>query len=209
MYGMECGKKQKQGACPDRSCLRPTVCRTLNVDHGKQLRLFRRLRALAGVKKVVVASGIRYDMILADRKNGSAFLQDLVRYHVSGQLKVAPEHTEDEVLKHMGKPGIQPLMAFKKQFDALCHEAGLPQFLSYYFMAAHPGCRLSHMKALKRFMSSRLRTRSEQVQIFTPTPSTYSTLMYYTGKDPFTGEPVYVERELRKKERQKAVLMGP
>jgi uncharacterized radical SAM protein YgiQ len=171
------------------------------VDYRPILAVLRRVRALPGVKKVFVASGIRYDMRLS-----GAYLRELVAHHVSGQLKVAPEHTNDGVLALMGKPGTASLLAFKKEFDALSRAAGKPQFLTYYLIAAHPGCTDAEMAELKRFTSQKLQINPEQVQIFTPTPSTYSTLMYYTEMDPFTRQPIRVEKDLRRKERQKAIV---
>jgi uncharacterized radical SAM protein YgiQ len=158
------------------------------------------------VKKVFVASGIRYDMVLNDRQHGDEYLRELVEHHVSGQLKVAPEHTDDFVLSKMGKPGTESLLQFKRKFDDLSRAASKPQFLTYYMIAAHPGCTDEHMAELKRFTSEKLRINPEQVQVFTPTPSTYSTLMYYTGLDPFTREPIHVEKDLRRKERQKEIV---
>ena len=208
MYGFECARKDKQGSCTDKRCVFPNVCSGLHVDHGRQLSLLRALRKVRGIKHVFVASGIRYDMILADGKQGDAYLQEIVAHHVSGQLKVAPEHTEDTVLAAMGKPGKAALLAFRDRFNALTRKAGKKQFLTYYMIAAHPGCTQQDMKALKRFAADELHTRPEQVQVFTPTPSTYSTLMYWTEQDPFTGEPCYVEKSARGREQQKKVLLG-
>lgn len=205
MYGFECGKKLKSGNCPAKRCVYPNVCSLMEVDHKPQIDLLRQVRALEGVKKVFVASGIRYDMILCDRQHGDQYLREVVNHHVSGQMKVAPEHTEDNVLAHMGKPGGAALLRFKAKFDKLSKEAGKPQFLTYYMIAAHPGCTEQDMARLKRFTSQKLRVTPEQVQIFTPTPSTYSSLMYYTELDPFTREPIYVEKELRGKKRQKDI----
>jgi radical SAM superfamily enzyme YgiQ (UPF0313 family) len=129
-----------------------------------------------------------------------------VTQHVSGQLKVAPEHTEDNVLRFMGKPGSSALLEFKHRFDSLNHEAGKRQFLTYYLIAAHPGCTEADMQRLRAFASQKLQIHPEQVQIFTPTPSTYSSLMYYTELDPFTGKPIFVEKDARRKERQKEIV---
>ena len=157
------------------------------VNHQPQRELLKKLREIEGVKKVFVSSGLRYDMILDDKKHGDAYLQDLVEHHVSGQLKVAPEHTVDKVLKLMNKPGPGSLLAFKDRFDELSREAGKPQFLTYYLIAAYPGCRDRDMHELQRFTSEKLKVRPDQVQIFTPTPSTYATLMYYTERIPSPG----------------------
>jgi uncharacterized radical SAM protein YgiQ len=206
MYGFECDKKLKNGACPGKRCLYPEICQLLDVDHRPQVELLRQVRKLNGVRKVFVASGLRYDMIQADALSGEAYLREIVEQHVSGQLKVAPEHTEKEVLHLMGKPGPDSLLKFKDRFDRLSHAAGKPQFLSYYLIAAHPGCSAQDMLHLKRFTSKKLHLNPEQVQIFTPTPSTYSSLMYYTEVDPFTLHPIFVEKDPQRKERQKDIL---
>lgn len=207
MYGIECRKKLAKGACRKKRCLYPKVCATLKVDHGPQIRLLRRLRSLSGIKKVFVASGIRYDLLLADRKNGRAYLAEIVSHHVSGQLKVAPEHTATPVLAAMGKPGPEQLLAFKDLFDRQNKAAGKKQFLTYYLIAAHPGCTADDMLALKEFTGRELKINPEQVQIFTPTPSTYSSLMYYTGTDPFSGQPIFVEKDMTGKEGQKKIII--
>ncbi len=206
MYGFECDKKLKNGACPARRCLFPDICPLLEVDHRPQLELLRQVRQLQGVRKVFVASGLRYDMILGDALCGEAYLREIVEHHVSGQLKVAPEHTENNVLDLMGKPGSESLLKFKDKFDRLSHAAGKPQFLTYYIIAAHPGCSAQDMLRLKRFTSEKLHVNPEQVQIFTPTPSTYASLMYYTELDPFTRRPIFVEKDPRRKEHQKDIV---
>jgi uncharacterized radical SAM protein YgiQ len=180
----------------------------LRTDHSKQTALLKAMKNIEGIKRVIVASGIRYDMILADKAHGTQYLEEIVRHHVSGQMKIAPEHTEDNVLEIMGKPGKSELLAFRKKFYEITGKAGKKQFLTYYIIAAHPGCREKDMKALKKFASQELHARMEQVQIFTPTPSTYSTLMYWTEKDPFTGEPCFVEKNVAGKERQKKIMTG-
>lgn len=206
MYGYECSKKLSSGSCPKKRCLYPAVCPVLKPNHDPQLRLLQQVRRLKGVKKVFVASGIRYDLMLADSAHGDAYLREVVEHHVSGQMKVAPEHTDDHVLSKMGKPGTQCLLAFKDKFDRLSHEAHKPQFLTYYMIAAHPGCTEEDMQRLKVFASQKLQVNPEQVQIFTPTPSTYSSLMYYTELDPFTRKPIFVEKDPQRKERQKMIV---
>lgn len=206
MYGFECAKKLKSGSCPAKRCVYPNVCPLMEVDHKPQIDLLRDVRKLDGVKKVFVASGIRYDMILCDHQHGDKYLREVVQHHISGQMKVAPEHTEDNVLGHMGKPGSDALLQFKAKFDKLSEEAGKPQFLTYYMIAAHPGCTERDMVRLKRFTSQKLRVNPEQVQIFTPTPSTYSSLMYYTELDPFTRQPIYVEKDMQRKQHQKDIV---
>jgi uncharacterized radical SAM protein YgiQ len=206
MYGFECDKKLRNGVCPAKHCLFPRICPLLEVDHRPQLELLRQVRRLPGVRKVFVASGLRYDMILGDALCGDDYLREIVDHHVSGQLKVAPEHTEKHVLDLMGKPGPDSLLEFKRKFDRLSRLAGKPQFLTYYLIAAHPGCSAQDMLHLKNFTSEKLHVNPEQVQIFTPTPSTYSSLMYYTGLDPFTRRPVFVEKDPRRKEHQKDIV---
>lgn len=206
MYGFECDKKLMSGSCPEKRCVYPNVCPLMGVDHRPQINLLRDVRKLEGVKKVFVASGLRYDMILCDQQHGDQYLREVVEHHVSGQMKVAPEHTEDNVLGHMGKPGGDALLKFRDKFDKFSKQADKPQFLTYYMIAAHPGCSEHDMARLKRYTSQKLRINPEQVQIFTPTPSTYSSLMYYTELDPWTREPVYVEKEFRGKVRQKEIV---
>jgi uncharacterized radical SAM protein YgiQ len=206
MYGFECRKKLAKGICTDKRCVYPEVCPVMKVDHAPQIDLLRQVRDLPGVKKVFVASGLRYDMILADTKSGNPYLRELVRHHVSGQLKVAPEHTEIRVLSAMGKPGPTSLLEFKQRFDTLTRQAGKWQYLTYYMIAAHPGCTVQDMVSLKKFCTENLHLNPEQVQIFTPTPSTYATLMYYTELDPWTLRPIFVEKDPRRKERQKDII---
>ncbi len=207
MYGFECARKLKKGSCPDRRCLYPEVCPNLRTDHFPLIRLLKKLRDIKGVKRVFTASGIRYDLILSDKSHGRAYLKELVDHHVSGQLKIAPEHTEEEVLRLMGKSGMSSLPQFKKEFDALSKKSGKKQFLTYYLMAAHPGCTENHMRKLKHFTREKLKTNPRQVQIFTPTPSTYASLMYHTGLDPFTGKKIFVEKSFRGREAQKDLFM--
>jgi len=209
MYGFECPKKLREGACQDRRCITPQVCPTLPVDHSHHRDLLRRLRRLPGVKNVFVSSGLRYDLLLHDEEHGDAYLDEVVAHHVSGQMKVAPEHTEERVLRAMGKPGPEPLLAFREKFFDATERAGLPQFLTYYIIAAHPGCTLADMRRLRAFAVEELELLPEQVQIFTPTPSTYASLMYYTEIDPFTGERMFVEKGFKGKRKQKRVVRSP
>jgi uncharacterized radical SAM protein YgiQ len=206
MYGFECEKKLSRGSCRDKRCIYPKVCHKLKPDHGKLISLLNKLRNINGIKKVFVSSGIRYDLILYDRISGEKYLNEIVNDHVSGQLKIAPEHNDKKILDMMGKPGTKPLLEFAALFNGLTKAAGKKQFLTYYFIAAHPGCTESDMRKLKSFTSKYLKINPEQVQIFTPTPSTYSTLMYYTGIDPFTKMIIYVEKDIMSKEKQKEVL---
>ena len=207
MYQVECTKKLKLGACPDRRCLYPKKCPALKIDHSRQIELLRRLKKIDKIKKIFIASGIRYDMILDDSKCGQLYLEELVKDHVSGQMKIAPEHTEDKVLSLMGKDGKAPLKEFKDRFYKVNEKYGLKQFLTYYLIAAHPGCDEKDMLDLKRFASAELKVNPEQVQIFTPTPSTYSTLMYYTEINPFTRKKMFVEKDNGRKQRQKDIVI--
>lgn len=209
MYGFECDRKLRQGSCSKKRCLFPKICPSLGIDHREQIEMLMELRRIRKVKKVIVASGIRYDMILADKKNGMAYLRELVRHHVSGQLKIAPEHSEEHVLALMGKPGKNDLLRFRDLFVKTTREEGLNQFLTYYMIAAHPGCTLEDMHRLKKFCGRHLQVLPRQVQIFTPTPSTYSTLMYWTGQDIVTGNACFVEKTTAGRDRQKKVLALP
>ena len=207
MYQVECKKKLKFGACQDRRCLYPQKCPALKIDHSKQIDLLKRLKGIDKIKKIFIASGIRYDMILDDKKCGQMYMEEIIKDHVSGQMKIAPEHTEDKVLSLMGKQGKAPLKEFKEKFYQINKKLGKKQFLTYYLIAAHPGCNEKDMLDLKRFASAELRVNPEQVQIFTPTPSTYSTLMYYTELDPFTGKKLFVEKDNGKKQKQKDIII--
>jgi len=206
MYGFECSKKLEKGACKNRRCLFPDICPKLEANHTAYARLLIKLTRLDAIKKVFIGSGIRYDMVLHDTKHGPGFLKQVAGLHVSGQLKVAPEHMDERILSLMGKSGVDSLLKFKKMFDDCSKQARKNQYLTYYMIAAHPGCDVRDMKALKRFAGKKLRINPRQVQIFTPTPSTYSSLMYYTERDPFTGKKIFVEKNKRAKERQKNIL---
>jgi len=207
MYGFECERKLAKGACPQKRCLYPRVCPHLPVNHDRLRRLMASLRRIPGIRKVFVASGLRPDLVLADREAGDRYLEALVRHHVSGQLKIAPEHSEPHVLACMGKPPVESCTLFRERFNAATRHAGRDQFLSYYFIAAYPGCTLSDMHRLRRYTRTRLRIAPQQVQIFTPTPSTYATLMYHTEQDPFAEKPLFVEKDQRQKQRQKNALL--
>jgi uncharacterized radical SAM protein YgiQ len=208
MYGIDCQTKQTHGACKNKRCLYPRVCTNLKADHSRQINLLKNLRKINGVKKVFVASGIRYDLLFSDKKCCTSYMQELVKHHVSGQLKVAPEHTAPGVLKLMGKPQAQSLINFKQIFEKMTKASGQKQFLTYYFIAAHPGCSEEGMRELKSFAGKELKTNPRQVQIFTPLPSTYSSLMYFTEIDPFSVRKIFVEKKTEKKQRQKDIVVG-
>ena len=198
-----CPDQLKRGACKERQCLFPQPCPHLDASHRDYLRVLRRLRQVEGVKKVFIRSGIRYDYLLAD-KDG-AFLSELVRYHVSGQLKVAPEHVSPRVLRAMGKPPLQVFQKFVDQYQAVNRRLGLKQYLVPYLMSSHPGSQLSDAILLAQYLK-KTGMHPEQVQDFYPTPGTLSTCMYHTGLDPRTMEPVYVAKSPREKAMQRALM---
>ena len=206
MYGFECDKKLKSGACVNKRCLFPDKCNSLKPDHCQQIDLLKKLQKTKGIQNVFVASGIRYDLVMDDKKHGYDYLKQIVNKNTSGQMKIAPEHFDDKILSLMGKPGKKSLLNFKELFFKLSSNAHKDQYLTYYFIAAHPGCTDKEMERLKIAASEKLAISPEQVQIFTPTPSTYSSLMYYTKRNPFTGEKLYVEKDLKRKEKQKFLL---
>jgi uncharacterized radical SAM protein YgiQ len=208
MYGYECNKKLKLGTCDDQRCVdADRLCKSMKVDHSRNINLLKRVRGVDGVRKAFVASGVRYDLINADKKHGYSYLKEMVKHHISGQMKVAPEHTQQRVLELMGKPGKDELVEFKKLYDKLNKEEGKEQFLTYYLIAAHPGCEEKDMHELKRFTKDELKMNPEQAQVFTPTPGTYSSVMYYTELDPKTRKKIYVEKDTKRKEKQKQIVV--
>jgi uncharacterized radical SAM protein YgiQ len=209
MYGYECNKKEKLGTCAHQRCVDAShLCQSMKPDHSRNINLLRQVREVPGVRKAFVASGVRYDLITADKKHGYEYLKEMVKHHISGQMKVAPEHTQQHVLELMGKPGKQTLIDFKKLYDKLNKEEGKEQFLTYYLIAAHPGCEDKDMHELKRFTTDELQMNPEQAQVFTPTPGTYSAVMYYTEMDPKTRKKIFVEKDTKRKERQKQIVVA-
>ncbi len=206
MYAIECVKKQKLGVCVDKRCLFPEICPALKINHGRQINLLKNIRKIPGIKHVFVGSGIRYDMVLADKQHGLEYLKEIVQHHTSGQMKIAPEHADSRILYLMGKPAVKSLSQYKDAFEMLTREAGKKQFLTYYFIAAYPGCSDREMKKLHDYTIQELHLNPEQVQVFTPTPSTYASVMYYTEEDPFTGQPLFVEKNLNRKQKQKDMV---
>lgn len=198
-----CEKQNTKGACPGRQCLFPSPCKNLKIDHSDYLALLRKLRALPGVKKVFIRSGIRFDYLIHDKDD--RFFRELVKYHISGQLKVAPEHVSDRVLSCMGKPPHSVYAAFTEKYKKLNKEEGMNQFLVPYLMSSHPGSTLKDAVTLAEYLQT-LGYMPEQVQDFYPTPSTISTCMYYTGVDPRTMEPVYVPKNPHEKAMQRALI---
>ena len=208
MYGYECNKKLKLGTCDHQRCVDSRhLCKSMKVDHGRLIEMNKKVREIPGIRKAFVASGIRYDLINTDKKHGYNYLKSLVKDHISGQMKVAPEHTEQHILDLMGKPGKQTLVDFKKLYDKLNKDMGKKQFLTYYLIAAHPGCEEKDMHELKRFTTQELKMNPEQAQVFIPTPGTYSAVMYYTEMDPVTRKKIFVEKDIKRKEKQKEIVI--
>ena len=201
MYGMECGTWEKKGACLDKSCLYPRVCPALDTSHKKLLELLHRLRKLPGVKQVFTGYGVRYDLALRDEE----YLQELCAYHISGQLRIAPEHFSRQVTDVMCKPGREVHEKFAEKFTALNRKCGKEQYIVNYLMSGHPGCTLKNMIEMAEYVRDH-GGYTEQVQDFTPTPMTVSTCMYYTGLDPFTGKKVYVAKDKKEKAMQRALM---
>ncbi len=198
-----CEKQLTKGVCPTRQCLFPTPCKNLQVDHSDYLELLRKLRALPKVKKVFIRSGIRFDYLVYDKDD--TFLREMVEHHVSGQLKVAPEHIADPVLEMMGKPSNQVYQRFIRKYEKLNQQLGKKQFVVPYLMSSHPGSTMTEAVALAEYLRD-LGYMPEQVQDFYPTPSTISTVMYYTGLDPRTMKPVYVATDPHEKAMQRALI---
>lgn len=198
-----CDKQKTMGVCPNKQCLFPGPCANLKVDHSDYLSLLRKLRALPGVKKVFVRSGIRFDYAMADADD--RFIRELSKYHISGQLRVAPEHICDQVLQHMGKPSVDVYNRFVKKFYQVNRQLGKEQYLVPYLMSSHPGSTMKEAIALAEYIRD-LGYMPEQVSDFCPTPSTMSTVMYYTGLDPQTMQPVYVATNPHEKAMQRALI---
>jgi uncharacterized radical SAM protein YgiQ len=198
-----CQKQLKQGICRNRKCLTPAPCKNLEVSHLKLLRILRRLRSIKGVKRVFVRSGIRYDYLKLDKSR--EFLRELVEFHTSGQLKVAPEHVKSAVLDCMGKPPISVFDWFCEEFSKENRRCKKEQYLVPYLMSSHPGATLQDAVDLMNWLKRR-KIRPEQVQDFYPTPGTISTAMFYTGLNPFTLKPVYVAKSEQQKAMQRALL---
>ena len=198
-----CEKQLQKGLCKGRKCLAPKPCPNLTVDHSEYLGMLRKIRDIKGVKKVFIRSGIRYDYLIEDKDD--EFMRELIEHHVSGQLKVAPEHASNKVLDYMGKPHIEVYEKFEKKFYDITKSIGKEQYLVPYLMSSHPGCTLNDAVELAVFLKKH-NIRPEQVQDFYPTPGTISTAMFYTGLDPYTLEPVYVPRRPEEKQLQRALL---
>ncbi len=200
-----CAKQLESGACTNKRCLSPKPCNQLRADHSDYLELLRKLRALPNVKKIFVRSGIRFDYALLDKNHGREFIRELAAHHVSGQLRVAPEHISDAVLSVMGKPPRAVYDQFVTEFEQACKKANKEQYLVPYLMSSHPGSTLKEAIELAEYCRD-LGFNPEQVQDFYPTPSTASTCMYYTGLDPRTMQPVYVAKSPHEKAMQRALI---
>jgi uncharacterized radical SAM protein YgiQ len=202
MFGLTCKSERAERVCRRLSCLHPTICQHLDTDHASYIELLRRLRALPGMNRVFIASGIRFDLAMRSPK----FVRELAAHHTGGQLSVAPEHVCASVLRVMRKPGVESYEAFARLFEQESERAGKRQFLVPYFIVGHPGSTLSDTIELALYLK-RNGLRPRQVQEFIPTPMTLATAMYHTGLDPMTLEPVHVVRGLRDKRMMKALLL--
>ncbi len=198
-----CKKQLEYGVCKDKDCLYPRPCKNMEVDHKEYLAVLRAIRQIPGVKKVFIRSGIRYDYVMADKDD--AFLRELCKYHVSGTLKVAPEHITERVLYHMRKPAKEVFIAFADKYRRINQQLGLKQYLIPYLISSHPGSTLDDAVELALFLRE-YGFVPDQVQDFYPTPATLATCMYYTEMDPFTMEPVYIAKDLEEKKMQRALI---
>jgi uncharacterized radical SAM protein YgiQ len=204
-YRPACEKQKRGGFCPQRECLYPSPCPKLKADHGPYMETLQTLREVHGIKKVFIRSGIRFDFIQYDKKHGREFLEALCQYHVSGQLKVAPEHISANVLEAMGKCGSSCYGQFRKDYTAVNKRLGLKQYLLPYFISAHPGASMKEAVELARYLK-KTGFAPEQTQDFYPTPGTMSTVMYHTGLDPRTMKPVYAAKGDKERRTQRALL---
>jgi uncharacterized radical SAM protein YgiQ len=205
MWGMGCTSAEAHALCRRASCVHPVVCRFFAVDHGPLVDLYDKARRVKGVKHVFVGSGVRYDLAQADRRNGDRYLKALVTSHVSGQLKVAPEHVSPAVLALMRKPGVESFERLRRDFARYSREAGKEQYLVPYFISSHPGASLEEAADLMEYLVANA-WRPQQVQDFMPTPMTLASDVFWTGLHPMTGKPVHVARDLEEKRMQRALL---
>jgi uncharacterized radical SAM protein YgiQ len=205
MWQMTCTDEAAHQVCRRLSCVYPTVCQFFKVDHGPLIDLYEKARAVKGVKHLFVGSGVRYDLAQADQKNGDRYLKTLVTHHVSGQLKVAPEHVCEPVLKVMKKPGVESFERLRRDFERYSAEAGKEQYLVPYFISSHPGASLEEAVQLMEYLQKN-RWKPQQVQDFMPTPMTLASDMYWSGYSPLTMKPVHVARDMEEKRMQKALI---
>jgi uncharacterized radical SAM protein YgiQ len=205
MWRMSCTSEEAHAVCRRLSCVYPAVCKFFQVDHGPLIDLYAKARAVKGVKHLFVGSGVRYDLAQADQKSGQKYLEVLVSEHVSGQLKVAPEHVSEPVLKVMKKPGPSSFEKLRKDFARYSRKAGKEQYLVPYFISSHPGCGLEDAVQLMEYLQAN-RWKPQQVQDFMPTPMTLASDMYWSGYHVMTGEPIHVVRDMEEKRMQKALI---
>ncbi len=205
MWQMQCSSEEHHQQCRRMSCVYPKVCPNLRVDHQPLVELYRKVRAMPGVKHAFVASGLRYDLAHADEEHGQEYLAELIAHHVSGQLKVAPEHVGRSVVKVMRKPEVEEFERFREEFERYSAAAGKEQYLVPYFISSHPGCTLEDAAELHDYLRSN-NWKPQQVQDFMPTPMTLATDMYYSGYHPFTMRPLPVSRDVDEKRMQKALM---
>ncbi len=207
MYMMKCKKMEKYGACTHKSCLYPEVCSAMNTDHKPLIAMLEQISHIKGIKKIFATSGIRADLVINDKINGKKYIEDLVKKHVSGQLKMAPESADNQVLKAMKKPNNKSFLDFCNIYKEYSKKFNKNQFITCYFIAAHPGESEKEAVNTHNFIKKYLDFSPEQVQIFTPTPSTWATCAYYTGIDE-DGNNIYIEKKLNHKEKYKEIIMG-
>jgi uncharacterized radical SAM protein YgiQ len=205
MWHMVCTDEEWHKVCRRASCVYPTVCEKFGTDHGPLIELMKKARALPGVKRAFVASGVRYDLAFADQARGDEYIRELVQNHVGGHLKIAPEHISANVVRVMKKPGKDLFLRFKEAFEKASEEAGKEQYLVPYFISGHPGCEVKDMVELSDFLDDN-GWRPQQVQDFTPTPMTLATDMFYSGYHPSTGKPVHIPKDADEKAMQRALL---
>jgi len=203
MYGLSCKIHTIAGSCKNKKCLYPEICENFVFSHDLQINLLNKIKENEKIKKVFVSSGIRHDMIVKDKNNGEKYLKQISANNISGQLKIAPEHTEEKVLAAMNKPKPETFIEFIKMFNAA--NANTDQYMTCYFMVDHPGCSLKETQNLASFIKKYLKFTPEQVQVFTPAPSTYSTMMYYCEKDS-DGNPIFIEKDRNARMKQKLTL---
>lgn len=217
MFQVKCKKFKEAGSCSRQSCLFPSPCEFLEVNHLNFLKLLNEIKKIPFIKKVFVASGIRYDLVLLDKNHGENFIKNMIQDFTSGQFKIAPEHTEDKILKLMGKPINSSLTKFLKLYLEIQNKKSLEnqnkkgpkyqnKYISFYLIAAYPGCKIEDMVKMKNNLDKYYFIENSQIQIFTPLPLTYAALQYYLEKDPQTNEKIYVEKNLRKKKEQKDIM---
>jgi uncharacterized radical SAM protein YgiQ len=205
MYKLRCKSPEIQSKCRKLSCVHPGVCPHLHTDHAPQVELLRKARKLKGIRKIHIASGLRYDLSLADKKSGETYMTDLITHHVGGHLKVAPEHLDDEVLHLMRKPGLRNFDQFVSYFEKVSAEAGKEQYIVPYFISGFPGTTHEKMEKIYSYLREQ-GWNLQQVQAFIPTPMTLATAMYWTGIDPMSKKSLYVARESKDRKIQQALL---